>query len=216
MGAEEPRNGQLDPAAKLHGRGSGLSTGQVLLLGRGSGDVELLAVTELPRAARSSCANPILFPLGEERLSPHCSAALKPFCCRCSKGLKEHIGGDARSIVAFQGRTELQPAPRAFLQSKQPLMNATNEGFSGNTPSHLPVIGHIPLLALAPFSVPAKSPHPQISRPLLAPLHGFPHRGAHSSNLQVTLHLPTKHSLRTTISACMEHHCHQPCLCKEH
>lgn len=176
--------------------------------------MELPAVTELPRAARSSCENPILFPLGEERLSPHCSAALKPFRCRCSKGLKEHIGGHTKSIVAFQGRTELQPGPRAFLQSKQPLMNATNKGFSGNTPSHLSVIGHIPLLARAPFSVPPKSPRPQISRPLLAPLHGFS-LNACSMNLQVALRLPTKHSLRTNISACMEHRC-QPCLCKEH
>lgn len=33
-------------------------------------------------------------------------------------------------------------------------MTTTNEGSSGNTPSHLPVIGHIPLLVLVTFSAP--------------------------------------------------------------
>lgn len=121
LGTEEGRNEQLDPAAKFHGSGSGLSTGAGAAAGQR--DAELHAVTELPQAARSSWENPISFPLGEERLSLHCSAALKPFCCRCSKGLKEHMGGGTDTKHCGFPRKDRAPARSKSLPAEQEAAN---------------------------------------------------------------------------------------------
>lgn len=121
LGTEEARNEQLDPAAKFHGSGSGLSTGAGAAAGQR--DAELHAVTELPQAARSSWENPISFPLGEERLSLHCSAALKPFCCRCSKGLKEHMGGGTDTKHCGFPRKDRAPARSKSLPAEQEAAN---------------------------------------------------------------------------------------------
>lgn len=121
LGTEEGRNEQLDPAAKFHGSGSGLSTGAGAAAGQR--DAELHAVTELPQAAHSSWENPISFPLGEERLSLHCSAALKPFCCRCSKGLKEHMGGGTDTKHCGFPRKDRAPARSKSLPAEQEAAN---------------------------------------------------------------------------------------------
>lgn len=123
-------------------------------------------------AARPGCENRVLFPSGEERHSLHCSTMLNAFCSRCC-GVQRaegtgftHRAGDTQSISAFQGRTELQPAPRTFQNGNWPLTKVTNGGFSGNFPAQLHTDRHI-------MPVPCASTRPPFhtSRCLPTPLH---------------------------------------------